>query len=132
MGFADGVDHCYSNRMMPFSTATSQHGRGSKAGAESASPVRKLKQAWCQGQRTDPSVTRPEPSGPSRWVQAAPIAKAFAPWRTSKALVPAMCPFFMPPSVISTSGMSAARSGPGSSASLKEICSSRLVYGNLQ
>ena len=35
-----------------------------KAGARSATPVRKLKQAWCQEQRISSPATRPSASGP--------------------------------------------------------------------
>ena len=44
--------------------STRQQGTGSKAGARTASPVLRLKQAWCQGQRTVSPATIPSPSGP--------------------------------------------------------------------
>src|SRR5438128_1469268 len=37
---------------------------GLNAGAPTASPVRRLKQAWCQGQRTVSETTSPSANGP--------------------------------------------------------------------
>jgi hypothetical protein len=44
--------------------STVQHATGLKAGARNASPVRKLKQAWCQGHRTVSPTMSPSASGP--------------------------------------------------------------------
>ena len=41
-----------------------QHETGLSAGAATASPVRRLKQAWCQGHRTVSPTTSPSASGP--------------------------------------------------------------------
>lgn len=49
-------------RVAPADFLDRQQGTGSRAGARSASPVRKLKHAWCQGQRTVPSTINPSPS----------------------------------------------------------------------
>jgi hypothetical protein len=54
--------------------STRQHEVAVNADAACASPVRRLKQAWCHGQRTVSSAIRPSPGGPADWVQVAPIA----------------------------------------------------------
>jgi hypothetical protein len=45
-------------------TATDQQETGSNAGARTASPVRRLKQAWCRGQRTVSPTIRPSARAP--------------------------------------------------------------------
>jgi hypothetical protein len=49
---------------MPLRFSTRQLGIGLNAGAASASPVRRLKQAWCHGQRTVSPTINPSASGP--------------------------------------------------------------------
>jgi hypothetical protein len=44
--------------------STLQHAIGSSAGARSASPFRRLKQAWCNGHRTVSPTTNPLTSAP--------------------------------------------------------------------
>ena len=51
-------------KMRPSRRSTRQHEVAFSAGAASASPVRRLKQAWCQGQRTVSPTISPSPSGP--------------------------------------------------------------------
>ena len=51
-------------RLQPLLNLFFQQAIGLSAGACSASPVRRSKQAWCQGQRTVPSATTPSASGP--------------------------------------------------------------------
>jgi hypothetical protein len=51
-------------KMWSPTVSTRQVATGSKAGARIASPVRRLKQAWCQGQRTVSPDSTPLPRGP--------------------------------------------------------------------
>ena len=51
-------------KILPSCCSTVQHASGANAGARTASPVRRLKQAWCQGQRTVSSTISPSASGP--------------------------------------------------------------------
>jgi len=51
-------------KTLPPSTSVDQHAMGPSAGALTASPVRKLKHAWCHGQRTVSSTISPSASGP--------------------------------------------------------------------
>src|SRR5262249_28321420 len=48
----------------PLRLSTRPHGLGVQAGAATASPVRRLKQAWCQGHRTVSPTISPPASGP--------------------------------------------------------------------
>src|SRR5262249_62076149 len=51
-------------KIEPLRFSTRQHGIGLNAGAATASPVRRLKQAWCQGHRTVSPTINPSASGP--------------------------------------------------------------------
>src|SRR5262249_57017676 len=51
-------------KTVPLRFSTRQHGIGLKAGAATASPVRRLKQAWGQGHRTGSPTINPSASGP--------------------------------------------------------------------
>jgi hypothetical protein len=51
-------------KMRPSRRSTRQQEVAVNAGAASASPLRRLKQAWCQGQRTVSPTISPSPSGP--------------------------------------------------------------------
>ncbi len=50
--------------ILPSFSVTSQRPTGSIAGARSASPVRRQKRAWCQGQRTWWPTSSPSANGP--------------------------------------------------------------------
>src|SRR6185369_952371 len=51
-------------KSLPSRCSTRQRDIGLNAGAAAASPVRRLKQAWCQGQRTVSPTISPSASGP--------------------------------------------------------------------
>src|ERR1035441_6861534 len=53
-----------STTILPSRISVDQHATGPSAGARTASPVRRLKQAWCQGQRTVSPTVRPSARGP--------------------------------------------------------------------
>jgi hypothetical protein len=63
-GFGFGRLRLLRTEIIPSRCSTSQHAIGLSAGARRASPVRKSKQAWCQGQRTVSPTRRPSPRGP--------------------------------------------------------------------
>jgi hypothetical protein len=52
-----------TNTLAP-TRSTRQQGMGSNAGGRITAPVRRLKQAWCNRQRTSSATIRPFPSGP--------------------------------------------------------------------
>jgi hypothetical protein len=84
---------------------------GSSAGARSASPVRRLKQAWCHGHRNVSPTTRPSASGPWWWVQDAPTAKSSSPRRARITSSPSTCPKIIPSSGRLSTGNPALKSG---------------------
>jgi hypothetical protein len=54
--FATDEDHVADDFHVPLR-------QRSEGGARNAAPVRRLKQAWCHGQRISPSTTSPSASG---------------------------------------------------------------------
>ncbi len=60
-----GVGAAFSRtNTLPSRSSVDQHATGLSAGARTASPVRRLKHAWCHGQRTVSSTISPSASGP--------------------------------------------------------------------
>jgi hypothetical protein len=59
-----GVSFLVRTKILPSRCSRFQHATGLKAGACKASPVRRLKQAWCHGHRTVSSTISPSASGP--------------------------------------------------------------------
>jgi len=51
-------------KTLPSTCSTRHRGNGSNAGARKARPLRRLKQAWCQGHRIEPPTTSPSANGP--------------------------------------------------------------------
>src|SRR5262249_46722177 len=97
---------------VPLRFSTRQHGIGLKAGAATASPVRRLKQAWCQGHRTVSPTIHPSASGPPQCEHVPPIANNSSPRRARSTAWSPTCPPTMPPSATSPNGTPRARSGP--------------------
>src|ERR1051326_8631983 len=62
-GLAEGSPSFSRIKTLSPTFSTFQRAIGSSAGARNASPVRRLKQAWCQGQRTvSPTIIPPSES----------------------------------------------------------------------